>query len=182
MNLSRCVRLALKFPYPQRESAHKFMTALPTYPAARSNTHTVKRLKIDLSRPFEEIEAKLRSVPPTDKSIGRNDTLRERNSEVEGVLRSIYEAANGRTVATQIGLVPIAPPAAAFLKDAPFFVETQTDFLLQALARLHTRSGRDGGVRPHEIGTRITDWKAGFRELCSPVRGSISHTLRKARS
>jgi hypothetical protein len=138
----------------------------------------MKQVKIDLASPFEEIAAELRSIPPTDNLIDWNDTVWEPSSEVEGVLRSIYEAANGRTVATQIGLIPIAPPTAAFLKDAPFFVETQADFLLQALARLYSGSCRETGIRPGEIEREITDRKAEFRGTSGLGRRSISHAIR----
>lgn len=101
----------------------------------------MKQIKIDLAGSFEDIVAKLRSIPPTDILIDSEDAVAsEPSSEVAEVLRSLYEAARGRQIATQIGLVQIAPPVAAFLKDAPFYVETQADFLLQALARLYAGS------------------------------------------
>jgi hypothetical protein len=138
----------------------------------------MKQVKIDLARPFEEIAAKLRSIPPTDNFINRNDTVCEPSSKVEEVLRSIYEAANGRTVATQIGLITIAPPTAAFLKDAPFFVETQADFLLQALARLYSGSCRGTGIRPRGNEGEITNRNTEFRRPSSLGRRSISHAIR----
>ncbi len=99
----------------------------------------MKRVTIDLAGPFEEIVAKLSSVPPTDNLVGRNGTaVFELSPEVQEVLRHLYEAARGRQFATMIGLVPVGAPALApFLKDAPFEVESQADFLLQALARLY---------------------------------------------
>ena len=101
----------------------------------------MKQIKIDLAGPFEKIAAKLRSIPPTDGFVDGKDIVdSELSSEMAEVLRSLYEAARGRQVATQIGLVQIAPPVAAFLKDTPFYVETQADFRLQALARLCTGS------------------------------------------
>ena len=109
----------------------------------KSKPGFVKRVRIDLAEPFETILEALLSLPTTDNAIYSEKAAAShsgepfhQDSEVEEVLRGIYEAANGRQVATQIGLIPIAPPVAAFLKDAPFFVETQLDFLLQALARL----------------------------------------------
>ena len=138
----------------------------------------MKQAKIDLARPFEEIAASLRSIPATDNFIDRNDTVCEPSSEVEEVLRSIYEAANGRTVATQIGLIPIAPPTAAFLKDAPFFVETQADFLLQALARLYSESCRETGIRPRQIEREITNRKTESRRPSSLGRRSISRAIK----
>jgi len=137
----------------------------------------MKQVKIDLARPFEEIAPRLQSIPPKDNSI-RNGTVCEPSSEVEEVLRRIYEAANGRTVATQIGLITIAPPTAAFLKDAPFFVETQADFLLQALARLYSGASRETGIQPPEIEQEPTDRKAEFRRPSSLGRRTISHAIR----
>ena len=109
----------------------------------KSKPGFVKRIRIDLAEPFETILEALFSLPTTDNAIYSEKAAAShsgepfhQDSEVEEVLRGIYEAANGRQVATQIGLIPIAPPVAAFLKDAPFVVETQLDFLLQALARL----------------------------------------------
>ena len=110
----------------------------------KSKPGFVKRIRIDLAEPFETILEVLLSLPTTDNDIYYSEKAAashsgesfHQDSEVEEVLRGIYEAANGRQVATQIGLIPIAPPVAAFLKDAPFVVETQLDFVLQALARL----------------------------------------------
>jgi hypothetical protein len=113
----------------------------------KSKPRFVKRIRIDLAESFERILEALLSLPTTDNAIYSERVAPShpgesfhQDSEVEEVLRGIYEAANGRQVATQIGLIPIAPPVAAFLKDTPFVVETQVDFLLQALARLF--SGR----------------------------------------
>src|SRR5205814_2040612 len=49
---------------------------------------------------------------------------------------SVYEAAHGRQVETQIGFMTIAPPVADFLKEAPYYVTTQYEFFLEAFARL----------------------------------------------
>lgn len=102
----------------------------------------MKRVTIDLAGSFEEIVAKLSSVPPTDE-FGRNGTaVFELSPEVREVLRRLYEAARGRQFATVIGLIPVGAPALApFLKNAPFEVESQADFLLQALARLYSGAG-----------------------------------------
>ncbi|MGH7936679.1 MAG: hypothetical protein ACREF8_06690 [Chthoniobacterales bacterium] len=103
----------------------------------------MNRVTIDLAASFEEIVANLSSVPPTDNFVGRNGTaVFELSPEVREVLRHLYEAARGRQFATVIGLIPVGAPALApFLKDAPFEVESQSDFLLQALARLYSGSG-----------------------------------------
>ncbi len=99
----------------------------------------MKRVTIDLADPFDEIVDKLASLPPTDNLVGSDGpAVSELSPEVKQVLRSLYEAAHGRQIATQIGLVPVAPALALFLKDVPFEVGSQTDFLLEALARLGT--------------------------------------------
>lgn len=99
----------------------------------------MKKATIDLAGPFEEIVANLSTLPPTD-NLTRHEgaAVFELSPEVQEVLRSLYEAARGRQFATVIGLVPVGPPPIApFLKDAPFEVVSQADFLLQALARLY---------------------------------------------
>lgn len=141
----------------------------------------MKQVTIDLAGPFEEIVANLSTLPPTDNLIGRESTaVFELSPEVQEVLRSLYEAARGRQIATQIGLVPAGPPPIApFLKEAPFEVVSQADFLLQALARLyrgydfdesipsrknekqikdlHLKSPRFSGRRPHRISHAIQE-------------------------
>lgn len=102
----------------------------------------MKQVTIDLAGPFEDVIASLRSVPPTDDlNRQRSNAEWELSSEIQEVARSIYEAARGRQFATLTGLVPAGPPPIApFLKDAPFRVVSQADFLLQALARLYCGS------------------------------------------
>lgn len=124
----------------------------------------MKQVKIDLAGPFEEIVAKLCSIPSANRLIGGKDAVAsELSSDMAEALRSLYEAARGRKVATQIGLISIAPPLAAFLKDAPFYVETQTDFLLQALARLCTGSAPRAHIRPGAITREAADPKVEFQ-------------------
>jgi hypothetical protein len=121
----------------------------------------MKEVTIDLAGSFEKIVADLRSVPPTDDlSHRRNNSDWELSPEVQEVVRSIYEAARGRQFATTIGLVPAGPaPIAPFLKDAPFEVGSQADFLLQALGRLY-RGSRFKAESPSE-GIK--------REVCNPT-------------
>lgn len=85
--------------------------------------------RIDLSRPFEEILAAVLSLPTAPARDADTPALRR-------LLRGLYEAANGRQVDTTLGLLPIAPPVAPFLKEAPFEVKTQLDFLVQAMSRV----------------------------------------------
>jgi hypothetical protein len=86
----------------------------------------MKRIAIDFNRPFEEVIATIRALPPG----GIDLNLPDGHDQVNALLRGLYEAANGRQVETSIGRVSIAPPAAAFLKEKPFYVRTQIEFLL----------------------------------------------------
>ncbi|MEO7166856.1 MAG: hypothetical protein ABI016_07440 [Chthoniobacterales bacterium] len=97
----------------------------------------MKEIKIDLAQPFEVILTKLLSVPPTTDipTLSTRENVHPQ-AKLKEALRGLYEAAHGRQVATSIGLVAIAPPVAAYLVEAPFYIETQADFLSQALARL----------------------------------------------
>jgi hypothetical protein len=92
--------------------------------------------RINLAEPFEKIWVALSSLPLTDSSLAPRIKEAFKQTKVRHLLREIYEAANGRQVATTIGLVAIAPPIAPYLGDEPFCVNTQADFLSQALARI----------------------------------------------
>src|SRR3982750_1718497 len=92
--------------------------------------------RINLAEPFEKISAALSSLPLVDSSLSPRRKVAFKQTKVTHLLREIYEAANGRQVATTIGLVAIAPPIAPYLKDKPFCVNTQADFFSQALARI----------------------------------------------
>jgi hypothetical protein len=146
----------------------------------KSTPGFVKRIRIDLAEPFETILEALLSLPTTDNAIysekaaaSHSGESFHQDSEVEEVLRGIYEAANGRQVATQIGLIPIAPPVAAFLKDAPFVVETQLDFLLQALARLFS-----GPSPKASIASRETEREISASVIEFPLDRSFGQKLR----
>lgn len=94
----------------------------------------MKKTRIHLSQPFEHVLAAVLSLPRSrDHTV---DNSRQGGAELRQLLRGLYEAANGRQVETTIGLVPIAPPVAAYLKETPFEVETQLDFLLEAMSRM----------------------------------------------
>jgi hypothetical protein len=106
----------------------------------------MRRIEIHLSDPFEEILASLLTLPITPIEIdefrfaaaGDSKLCKSAkwDAEVKEILRSLYEAAHGRQVETQIGFVTIAPPVADFLKDAPYYVTTQYEFFLEAFTRL----------------------------------------------
>jgi hypothetical protein len=96
----------------------------------------MRNIEIDLAQPFEKVLAAVLSLP-----AGCSNTVTDRLSneaELTRVIRGLYEAANGRHVETNIGLIKIAPPVYAFLKAKPFSVTTQTDLLIEAATRLIT--------------------------------------------
>lgn len=106
----------------------------------------MKRTEIHLSEPFEEVLASLLTLPSAHtesdelRFLGAADSvLRESgkcDTQVKEALRSLYEAAHGRQVETQIGFVTIAPPVAGFLKKKPYYVATQHEFFLEAFTRI----------------------------------------------
>jgi hypothetical protein len=123
----------------------------------------MKQIKIDLSEPFEKILGAVLSVPGRpeviDEAADQNTTGpviakranhgRGNDTEVRKVLRCLYEAAHGRQVETQIGLIAIAPPVAPFLKETPFYIKTQIGFLLEALTRIISgASHSNNGIPP----------------------------------
>ena len=153
----------------------------------------MKKIRIHLSQPFEEILTALLSLPRAAHGSAPTSTSHE-DQELKHVLRGLYEAAHGRQVQTTVGLVPIAPPVASFLKHAPFYVATQLDFLVEAMARVITcpsalaRSGdeseaigsgdreaspvpRNAAVDEQEICSRATP---AIRRVHLPAQG-VSH-------
>jgi hypothetical protein len=92
--------------------------------------------KINLAEPFEKLSIAVSSLPLTHDGISPQAEEVAKETKVKQLLREIYEVANGRQVATTIGLVALAPPTAPYLKDKPFFVETQADFLSRAIVRM----------------------------------------------
>ncbi|HEV3409630.1 MAG TPA: hypothetical protein VG095_05015 [Chthoniobacterales bacterium] len=96
----------------------------------------MKKIRIHLSQPFEEILAAVLSLPRAHAPASAQASAED--EELKQVLRGLYEAANGRHVETTLGLVPIAPPVAPFLKELPFEVATQLDFLVEAMSRVIT--------------------------------------------
>src|SRR4051794_36689237 len=94
----------------------------------------MKKTRIDLSKPFEEILAAVLSLPRDHVRASSNGS--DEDLELKQILRGLFEAANGRHVETVVGLVPIAPPVAPFLRKTPFEVETQLDFVIEAMSRV----------------------------------------------
>lgn len=106
----------------------------------------MRRIEIYLSEPFEEVLTTLLTLPSTladtdhVQFIGLADSVASESSkcdaEIKEALRSLYEAAHGRQVETQIGFLAIAPPIAGFLKEKPYYVATQYEFFLEAFTRI----------------------------------------------
>jgi hypothetical protein len=106
----------------------------------------MRSTEIQLSNPFKEVLASLLTLPRTHAETDKlhfpdaaDSTLRKNvncDAEIKAAFRSLYEAANGRQVETQVGFIAIAPPVASFLKDRPYFVATQYEFFLEAFTRI----------------------------------------------
>ena len=137
----------------------------------------MKEIEIDLSQPFEIVLEAVLALP--NRSInGAGDDCADEN-ELRQAIRALYEAANGRQVETEIGLIPIAPPIAPFLKAVPFRAATLNDFLVAAAAQivglpLH-RNGRSP-ISPIENGHRKQRTKADRRLKKQTIRAQ-SNTL-----
>jgi hypothetical protein len=104
-----------------------------------------RNVLIDLRRPFEEVVSATLSLPWGD--AGSENLMTE--AELRRFLRGLFEAANGRQVETIIGLIPIAPPVAEFLKATPYQVTDRIDFLIQVAMRI--LSGPDDFVNEIEM-------------------------------
>jgi hypothetical protein len=89
----------------------------------------MRRTEIRLSEPFEEILARLLTLPSTATEIAEvrfagssESELRKSakcDAEAKEALRSLYEAAHGRQV-----------------ENAPYYVTTQYEFFLEAFTRI----------------------------------------------
>jgi hypothetical protein len=86
----------------------------------------VKRISIDLSEPLGRVLTQALALPVGGVDAEIADAL------VEEAVRRLYEAANGRTVDTPLGRIPIAPAVAPWLKAAPLAVRTRSEFLTLA--------------------------------------------------
>ena len=117
----------------------------------------MKRIEINLGGTFAEVRATLLALPSTGieaEEICLPETadseMREKrncDAEVKKAFRSLYEAANGRQVETQVGFIAIAPPIAGFLKDKPYYVATQYEFFVEAFARILVAGSPPRGLR-----------------------------------
>jgi hypothetical protein len=146
----------------------------------------MKQTKIDLLEPFEKVLTKVLSVPARDKVIAQSpaenatsllfpnpvDRSPATAAELREVLRCLYDAAHGRRVETQVGPVAIAPPMAPSLKDTPFYIKTQVDFLLEALTRIiGDAPDSNNGIPPPQT--------FGKRHFESHARNNASNVERK---
>ena len=86
----------------------------------------MKRISIDLSEPLERVLACALTLP-TGGDEGRTSDTRTKEA-----VRRLYEAANGRTVGTPLGPIPIAPAVAPWLKEAPLALRTRAELLALA--------------------------------------------------
>ena len=158
----------------------------------------MKRTEIHLSDPFKEVLASLLTLPSThtetddvpfsgaaDSVLGESAKC---DAEVKEALRSVYEAAHGRQVETQIGFVTIAPPVAGFLKKKPYYVATQHEFFLEAFTRIlvgdsprkgqtnrsctpgSKRATRSGGINGHRSHTRRVNPEVPKTGCSEPAR------------
>jgi ribosomal subunit interface protein len=87
----------------------------------------MKTTKIDFSRSFDSALATVLSLPKTRN--GKTDGTLVGKQVLTQSLRRLYHAANGRQVQTSVGPIAIAPAVAPWLKEAPFEICTQEDFL-----------------------------------------------------
>ena len=104
----------------------------------------MKTTEIDLALPFEQILAKVFSLP-----LGCANVRIEPFDDEAGfkqVIRGLYEAANGRQVETPLGFIAIAPPVAPSLKAQPFQAATRLALAVGAPTR---RLGGPAGCAPH---------------------------------
>src|SRR5436853_1356575 len=105
-----------------KAQAHRPATHQPPPPAIRPALSAGARKEIDFTQAYETGLAAVRSLP-SNRNLPHQD--RKGADEVTKVFRDLYEAANGREVATPIGPIAIAPAVAPWLKDAPLSFETQ---------------------------------------------------------
>src|SRR5215212_5778170 len=141
----------------------------------------MKPIKVDLSEPFEKVLADVLAAPAnigaknqrfarTKRSLvspKQRDIELQARAEVKRIVGYLYEAAHGRQVQTPIGLIPIAPPVAAFLTEKPFYIRTQIDFLLSAVARIVATPARVR-ERRRAIQCQVASESADFQSNFSP--------------
>jgi len=138
----------------------------------------MRPIEIHLSEPFKEVLASLLRLPSThaetdelhfpDAADSTSRKSAKCDPEVKAAFRSLYEAANGRQVESQVGFIPIAPPVASFLKNKPYYVATQYEFFLEAFTRILAGTSPQRENRTNGAGTRDGKWVAGRRGVNVP--------------
>jgi hypothetical protein len=128
----------------------------------------MKEIEIDLSQPFESVIEAVLALPNGSVNGTADHGLGEK--ELREAIRGLYEAANGRQAETEIGLIPIAPPIAPFLKAKPFRAATLKDFLVAAAAQIVSLPlHRNGRRTTSSIANRHLRARSGSHDL--PPRG-----------
>ena len=129
----------------------------------------MKKIEIDLSQPFEKVLEAVLALP--NRRINGADDDCAGENELREAVRGLYEAANGRQVETEIGLIPIAPPIAPFLKARPFRAATLKDFLVATAAQIVSLPLHHNGSRTSPIanGHRKQRTKPNLRLKRAPV-------------
>ena len=153
----------------------------------------MKQVEINLGVTFAEVLATVLALQSTERkakeirSPGASDSGLPQNghydAEVIEAVRSLYEAANGRQVETQIGFIAIAPPVAGFLKDTPYYVATQCEFFVEALARIliaasPPRENGPNGTRPQ--GSKLLGSRRGTKVRQNHGRKANGSVLRQS--
>ena len=90
--------------------------------APRSRAIRKRSTRIDLSQPYEVGLAAALSLP-------RGRKRKRRAEHIIKIFRRLYEAANGRQVATVIGRITVAPAVAPWLKDRLLLFNAQDELL-----------------------------------------------------
>src|SRR5687767_15090086 len=125
----------------------------------------MKETEIDLFQPFERVLEAVLALPHRSAAGALDDRCGEK--ELRQAIRGLYEAANGRQVETGLGLIPIAPPVAPYLKAIPFRAATLKDFMVAAAAQIVAAMGEIPLRRRTDTGKPRTNadlrWKKQIR-------------------
>ena len=120
----------------------------------------MNQVSIDLAAPFEKVLARALSLPRTNHAWPSDAVIKR-------AMRHVYEAANGRTVETQIGAIPIAPAVQPSLKEKPLCLNSAAELLLMVKDNLGTSDDLNyAGPEPHNLcqadtGSALFEFMAG---------------------
>ena len=118
------------------------------------------RIPIDLSEPFEKVLATALSLPRANHTLPSDAAIKR-------AVRYLYEAANGRTVETHIGAVPIAPPVEPSLKAKPLCLKSAAELVTMVKGISGASDNLDyARPEPHQprqanIGSALFEFMAG---------------------